>query len=71
MLEIIGIVLLVQGIGGLVNRLGGSESYSWFVQLHVLPPSMHVAASIVMIVAGGLLVLRTMAAERRDRGVRR
>lgn len=68
MLEIIGIVLLVQGIGGLINRLVGSDGYSWFVQLHVLPSSMHVAASIVMIVAGGLLVLRTRKVER---GVRR
>ena len=64
MLEIIGIVLAVQGIGGLVNRLNGGDSYSWIVALHILPPSMHVAASIVMIVAGGLLVLRTRKLER-------
>jgi len=64
MMEIIGIALLVQGIGGLVNRLAGSTNPSWFVQLHVLPASLHIAASIVMTVIGAVLVLRTVAAER-------
>jgi hypothetical protein len=38
MTELLGILLLVQGFGGLLNRLLGADSPSWFVQLHVLPP---------------------------------
>lgn len=52
MIELLGILLVVQGAGGLLNRLLGARSPSWFVQLHVLPPSLHVAASVVMVVAG-------------------
>jgi hypothetical protein len=42
----------VQGAGGLLNRLLGAGSPSWFVQLHLLPPSLHVAASVVMLLGG-------------------
>ncbi|MFD8499044.1 hypothetical protein [Amycolatopsis sp. NPDC059657] len=67
MIELIGIVLVVQGIGGFINRVGESKSYSWFVQLHVLPPSFHIAASIVMAVAGVALVLTDMARKRKNK----
>lgn len=66
MIELIGIVLVVQGIGGFVNRVGESKSYSWFVQLHVLPPSFHITASIVMAVLGAALVLTDMARKRKN-----
>lgn len=56
MIEAFGILLLVQGVGGFVNRLADG-SRSWFVQLYVLPESLHIAASVVMAVLGGLLVL--------------
>ena len=52
MIELLGILLVVQGGGGLLNRLLGARSPSWFVQLHVLPPSLHVVASVVMVLAG-------------------
>ncbi|MEU0536131.1 hypothetical protein [Amycolatopsis tolypomycina] len=52
MIELIGILLVVQGGGGLLNRLLGAHSPSWFVQLHVLPPSLHVVASVVMVLLG-------------------
>lgn len=57
MTELIGILLVVQGGGGLLNRLLGADSPSWFVQLHVLPPSLHVAASVVMVLAGAAVLV--------------
>ena len=70
MLEVLGIVLIVQGAGGLINRLADSGSKGWWLQLHVLPDAMHVPASIVMGVVGVLLVLRSMGAERRRKAGR-
>ncbi|WP_158883020.1 hypothetical protein [Amycolatopsis anabasis] len=67
MIEILGIALLVQGIGGFINRIAGSGSKSWFVQLHVLPESMHIPASVVMAVVGGILVLAAGAKRTRSR----
>ncbi|MEU8636373.1 hypothetical protein AB0C38_29765 [Amycolatopsis sp. NPDC048633] len=57
MIELLGILLVVQGAGGLLNRLLDARSPSWFVQLHVLPPSLHVVASVVMAVAGAAVLL--------------
>ena len=37
MLETIGIILIVQGVGGLINRLAESQSKGWWLQLHLLP----------------------------------
>lgn len=67
MIELIGIVLVVQGIGGFINRVGESKSYSWFVQLHVLPPSFHLAASVLMAAIGAALVLTDMARKRKNK----
>jgi len=64
MIELLGILLVVQGGGGLLNRLLGAGSPSWFVQLHVLPPSLHVVASVVMVLAGAAV----LAGTRRRRG---
>ncbi|MEV7555499.1 hypothetical protein AB0N89_38285 [Amycolatopsis sp. NPDC089917] len=66
MIELLGILLLVQGGGGLINRLLGSTNPSWFVQLHVLPPGMHVVASALMVAAGvGLLFAERSRKQRR------
>jgi uncharacterized membrane protein YphA (DoxX/SURF4 family) len=57
MTELLGILLLVQGFGGLLNRLLGADSPSWFVQLHVLPPPLHIVASVLMALAGAAVLL--------------
>jgi hypothetical protein len=57
MIELLGILLLVQGFGGLLNRLPGADSPSWFVQLHVLPPPLHIVASVLMALAGAAVLL--------------
>ncbi|MFI5586809.1 hypothetical protein ACIA5G_17325 [Amycolatopsis sp. NPDC051758] len=56
MTELLGILLVVQGGGGLLNRLLGANSPSWFVQLHLLPPSLHIVASVVMLLAGAAVL---------------
>ncbi|KFZ78466.1 hypothetical protein ED92_28960 [Amycolatopsis sp. MJM2582] len=66
MIELLGILLLVQGGGGLINRLLGSTNPSWFVQLHLLPPGMHVVASALMVAAGVVVLF----AERARKGRR-
>jgi uncharacterized membrane protein HdeD (DUF308 family) len=48
MLETIGIVLIVQGVGGFINRLADSESKGWWLQLHVLPDGLHLPVSVAM-----------------------
>ncbi|WP_410649288.1 hypothetical protein [Amycolatopsis sp. cmx-4-54] len=66
MIELLGIALLVQGGGGLINRLLGSTNPSWFVQLHLLPPGMHVVVSALMVAAGvGLLFAERARKQRR------
>jgi hypothetical protein len=70
MLETIGIILIVQGVGGVVNRLAESNSKGWWVQLHLLPGGLHLPVSVAMAVVGALLVLRTIAGERRRRSGR-
>lgn len=66
MIELLGILVLVQGGGGLINRLLGSTNPSWFVQLHLLPPGMHVVASALMVAAGvGLLFAERARKQRR------
>lgn len=70
MLETIGIILIVQGVGGLINRLAESGSKGWWLQLHLLPDALHLPVSVAMAVAGGLLVLRSIAGERRRKSGR-
>ncbi|MGV9301003.1 MULTISPECIES: hypothetical protein [Amycolatopsis] len=65
MIELVGILLVVQGAGGLINRLAGAEHPSWFVQLHVLPPRLHVIASIVLLGAGVAVLFANRARKRR------
>jgi hypothetical protein len=65
MLGTIGIILIVQGVGGLINRLAESGSKGWWLQLHLLPDPLHLPVSLAMAVLGGLLVLRSMAGERK------
>ncbi|MEU9685539.1 hypothetical protein [Amycolatopsis japonica] len=66
MIELLGILLLVQGGGGLINRLLGSTNPSWFVQLHLLPPGTHLVASALMVAAG----VGVLFAERARKGRR-
>jgi hypothetical protein len=67
-IELIGILLVAQGGGGLINRLAGSANPSWFVQLHVLPASLHILASIVLLLAGAVVLFLERARKgRRDR----
>jgi hypothetical protein len=67
MIEVFGILLVVQGVGGFINRVAGSESESWFLQLHLLPAGLHLPVSVAMAVVGGVLVLSEMARQRRRR----
>lgn len=69
-LETIGIVLIVQGVGGFINRLAESGSKGWWLQLHVLPDGLHIPASVAMAIVGVLLVLQSMARERRRKSAR-
>ncbi|MBE1496982.1 hypothetical protein H4696_004082 [Amycolatopsis lexingtonensis] len=61
MIELLGILLVVQGVGGLLNRLLGARSPSWFVQLHLLPPSLHVVTSVVMVLGGAVVLFAIRA----------
>jgi hypothetical protein len=70
MLETLGIVLIVQGVGGLINRLAESQSKGWWLQLHVLPDGLHVPASIAMGIVGILLVLQSTAGKRSRKSAR-
>jgi hypothetical protein len=56
--ELIALVLLVQGGGGLINNLTGG-SKSWFLLNYVeMPDALRVTAYAVMVVIGLLLVVR-------------
>ncbi|MYW94894.1 hypothetical protein G3I59_36095 [Amycolatopsis rubida] len=65
MIELIGVLLVVQGAGGLINRIAGSRHPSWFLQLQVLPPQLHVIASIVLLGAGVAVLFANRARNRR------
>jgi hypothetical protein len=67
MIEVLGILLVVQGVGGFINRIAESGSESWFLQLHLLPPGLHLPVSVAMAAVGAVLVLSEMARQRRRR----
>ncbi|MGI5126135.1 hypothetical protein ACQEVB_04900 [Pseudonocardia sp. CA-107938] len=57
MLEILGIVMVVQGVGGAINNIVGGKP-SWFLVNHL--PFLHgleLPASIVLAVVGGALTI--------------
>ncbi|WP_258948777.1 hypothetical protein [Lentzea californiensis] len=57
-MELIALVLLVQGGGGLINNLTGG-SRGWFVLNYVeMPDALRVTAYAVMILLGLVLVVR-------------
>lgn len=57
-MELIALVLLVQGGGGLINNLAGG-SKSWFLLNYVeMPDALRITAYAVMVVIGLLLVVR-------------
>jgi hypothetical protein len=69
-LETIGIVLIVQGVGGLTNRLAESGPKDWLLQLHLLPDGRHVRASVATGIVGVVPGLRSMAGARRRTSTR-
>lgn len=57
-MELIALVLLVQGGGGLINNLAGG-SRSWFALNYVeMPDALRITAHAVMVVLGLVLVVR-------------
>ncbi len=57
-MELIALVLLVQGGGGLINNLAGG-SKSWFLLNYVeMPDALRVTAYAVMVVIGLMPVVR-------------
>lgn len=70
MIELLGILLVAQGGGGLINRLAGADSPSWFVHLHLLPPGLHIWASVIMIAAGAGVLFAERARKNRSRSRR-
>ncbi|GAA4902928.1 hypothetical protein LX16_1179 [Stackebrandtia albiflava] len=54
-----GLLLVVQGAGGLINNLF-TDSRSWFLLNHVdMPAGLRMAAHLVLLVVGLVLVART------------
>ncbi|MGW6930460.1 hypothetical protein ACWGE0_10380 [Lentzea sp. NPDC054927] len=57
-MELIALVLLVQGGGGLINNLSGG-SRSWFALNYLeMPDALRITAYAVMVVLGLVLVVR-------------
>ncbi|MBE1461524.1 hypothetical protein [Kibdelosporangium phytohabitans] len=58
MVEILGLALLIQGGGGLINNLSGG-SKSWFLLNYVeMPTALHVAGHALLLVIGLVIVVR-------------
>lgn len=57
MIEMIGILFAVQGIGGLINNLQADSGKSWFLVNHIEALNgLEIPISIALIVIGGVLV---------------
>lgn len=57
-MEVLALVLLVQGGGGLINNLAGG-SKSWFLLNYVdMPDPLRITAHAVMVAIGLLLVVK-------------
>lgn len=57
MLETLGLLLLIQGVGGLINNLAGG-SKSWFVLNYLdLPNWARLAGCLILIAAGAVILL--------------
>jgi len=68
MLEVLGIIMVVQGVGGAINNIVGG-SPSWFLVNHLsFLDGMELPASIVLAVVGGVL---TIAGERARKAAKR
>ena len=57
MSELIGILLVVEGAGGLINRLTGGGAPGWFLQLRLVPADFQTTASVVVLLVGVLVLL--------------
>jgi hypothetical protein len=60
-IDLIGILLVVQGAGGLINRLAGGGSPAWFLQLRLVPGNLQITASVVVLLAGATVLLTSRA----------
>lgn len=58
MIDLIGILLVVEGAGGLINRLTGEGAPGWFLQLRLVPANLRVTASVVVLLVGVVVLLR-------------
>lgn len=65
MIDLIGILLVVEGAGGVINRLAGGGSPGWFLQLRLVPPEFGVTTSVVVLLAGVLVLTGGRARRRR------
>lgn len=57
MIDLIGILLVVEGAGGLVNRLTGDGSSAWFLQLRLVPTEYGTTASVVVLLVGVVVLI--------------
>lgn len=67
MLEALGIIMIVQGVGGTINNVVGGEP-SWFLVNHL--PFLHglqIPASVALAVLGGVVAFAGERARRADR----
>jgi hypothetical protein len=64
-IDLIGILLVVEGAGGLINRLTGGGSPAWFLQLRLVPAEFGGTASVVVLLVGAVVLLS--GATRRNR----
>ncbi len=58
MIDLIGILLVVQGAGGLINRLTGEGAAGWFLQLRLVPAHLQITASVVVLLVGVVVLMR-------------
>ncbi|WP_280404520.1 hypothetical protein [Nocardia brasiliensis] len=57
MLETLGLLLLIQGVGGLINNLAGG-SKSWFVLNYLdAPDGVRLVGYLILSIVGAALVL--------------
>ncbi|ANN18847.1 hypothetical protein SD37_26625 [Amycolatopsis orientalis] len=72
MLELIGILFVVQGIGGLINNLQADSGKSWFLVNHIEALNgFEIPISIALIVVGGLLAGGKYLLKEKDKYLRK
>ncbi|MFC3455477.1 hypothetical protein [Amycolatopsis speibonae] len=72
MIELIGILFVVQGIGGLINNLQTDSGKSWFLVNHIEALNgFEIPISIVLIVVGGIMAGGKYLLKEKDKYLRR